>query len=210
MFQAVTRGDHEFLSVLFRAGEIRKEDLEKCSDVGTSPAYLAVLNGRLKVLEVLHELGVELSRFCDPMQHGSPLFYAIMHDKFKVVETLCKLGVDLEAPCDKFGKTARYWAMRLKKYDLADLLDKLIEKSRAERAEKESKSATRLQASFRGYRTRKERGLVKGGAADENIYDQGYNADYGYNQQVGYGDPGYGQQQAGYEQQEYDQGGGHS
>mmetsp|Transcript_18766 Transcript_18766/g.24777 ORF Transcript_18766/g.24777 Transcript_18766/m.24777 type:complete len:204 (+) Transcript_18766:201-812(+) len=169
MFQAITSGDAEFVDVLFRAGAITKDDLEKCSQVGTSPAYLAVLNGRTQILHVLHNLGVDLSKPCDPMKHGTPIFYAVMYEKFKVIEELWKLGYDLEKACDKFNKPPLYWAHRLGKVELHHFLKDLIQKSTEEREKRQNLASIKLQAHYRGYYTRKQELLEKARAEKQDL-----------------------------------------
>jgi len=63
----------QMLRWLHKTGEC---DLGKCSELGTSCAYAAVLGDRPEVLRLMHELGYDLKQPCDPMAYGAPAFWA--------------------------------------------------------------------------------------------------------------------------------------
>eukprot|EP00968_Pinguiococcus_pyrenoidosus_P029128 scaffold8332_cov305-Pinguiococcus_pyrenoidosus.AAC.1 len=121
LFQAVEDGNVELLRSI--AADAAAVKLGGFTDLGTSAAYLAVLNDQPEVLRALHEMQVDLGHFCDPESFGTPLFYAVFYASKICVETLFSLGVDLESPCDTFGSKPRDVAMAQQHELIAQLID---------------------------------------------------------------------------------------
>ena len=58
------------------------------------------------VLNLLHELGVDLTKPCDDMSYGAPAFWASKYGREHCLLELFSLGIDLNAPCERYGKDA--------------------------------------------------------------------------------------------------------
>lgn len=73
---------------------------EPVDDLGLTLPFLAVYYDRPDMLEYLHKRGVDLKKFCDPMEFGNPLYYAIHMRKIRMVILLDLLGCSVKEPCD--------------------------------------------------------------------------------------------------------------
>ena len=89
------------LQWLHKSGEC---DLSKPTELGTTCAYLAVLNDRPEVLRLLAECGIDLTKPCDAMNYGAPAFWAAKYGREHCLLELFNLGVDIHDSCERFGK----------------------------------------------------------------------------------------------------------
>ena len=148
MYQAIREGDLSTIRDLISSGDY--PDLNIPDEVGNVPAHLAVLFDRPAVLRLLHSLGVDLSRKCDPVNYGTPAFYAMHYGKVGLLTDLWEMGVDLSAPCDKFGLPPLYYAEKKGDEHTAKHLKSLLG-----RGTLHDVKATRIQKCARGMFARK-------------------------------------------------------
>lgn len=99
--QLIEAGEVEMLELLVRTGHIAPSQLGMESELGLTPAYLAVRFDRPEILRFLSRAGVDLSKKCD--DYATPAFYAAYHGNVRILETLARLGVDLKASCTRLG-----------------------------------------------------------------------------------------------------------
>lgn len=153
-------GDVEMLRWLHKSGEV---DLSVKTEMGTTCAYLAVLNDRPDILRLLFELGIDLTKPCDAMDYGSPALWAAKYGREHVLVELFNLGIDLnKTPCEKYGKSAFFMANVFGNHPAMERVEQL----QARRNE----AATTIAALARGHRTRqKARDHVKQFGASQSI-----------------------------------------
>lgn len=179
MAQQVAENRTELLELL------STEELNRRDDLGLSLAYLAVYYDRPKILQYLHDRGVDLSLPCDSADYGTPMYYAVTMQRHQCVITLDLLGPDgtsIHAPCTKFDELPRVHAERVddaqmiatldylqdKEERAADMFLKHFYRSKARKHYLEMrKSALFLQRIARGYIARKKLRKLKARKAEK-------------------------------------------
>lgn len=90
------------------------EELEEPDDIGVTLPFLAVYYDQPNILEYLrYRRGIDLNKYCDPMNFGTPMFYAINLKRERLISLLDFLGCYVTEPCDKFKQTPLDYARKL-------------------------------------------------------------------------------------------------
>jgi hypothetical protein len=128
---------------------LETKDLEgPIDDLGITLPFLAVYYDRPEMLEYLRKRGVDLTKYCDPMEYGNPLFYAIHFRRIRIILCLDLLGVSVREPCDSIKTKPWTHAERLDDSYVKEMLTYCFGK--------EQRASTLVTKHFKRIKTRKQ------------------------------------------------------
>ena len=126
LFNAIYNDDARSMEQMLTFGECTS--LERPSDVGNTPLYIAIAKEKKKILKLLYQKGINFQDYCDKHRFGSPLYHAIYFGSKDMILELFKYDVDFTLPVNRFNQSPVECARVLQKEFLIPLLTDLCTK----------------------------------------------------------------------------------